>query len=743
MCVVCFVPSPAQPPPTRPPAAPLLPPPHPPPRAPAPPLHPPTSPPPPRVAVPLVIDTDLSIDVDDVGALCVAHALADRGEARLLAVTHGTALADGPAAIGVLNHFYGRDDLPIGAYDGEVGRPDLTEDQPDFINHGRGWYAQDLVRSFPPRISPLGSYVEPAVHVLRVALSAAADRSVTIAAIGHATNLAALLDSPGGAALVARKARQLVWMGGGRLGGEWNFVGPGVGCGGWCGDAYADVAQLTRRAVEGWPSAEVPITFLPFESGEDVHAGGAFKTANGGEGVDASSNPCRAAYEAFCGVTGGAGGLPGWCDGRGRAAWDLQAVLLAVRGTEGHYTLERGEMAFADDGSNRWWPRADGPHEMALLEWGDDWRDRSSRIDAISTELDALLVQPPSTRFVDEHRPVCASYCNQWNEALDPLCRGCHTPSPSPPTPPSPPRPSSPPPPRPPTPPRPPRPSTPPPQPPPLPSSLQPVPPPSPPRLLVSPPQSLRHVHEHVHVSSPHPASTSPPPLHLASKVSHATSPSPAHLARPPSRAPATSSLPPRPPSPLPSPPPALLLEQEAWEQGSAAGHRGATPALPRTDVVVGATAIALLGLGGCSALLLLRRRRGTCTARQGSSRLVSPAPHRGAARGFERLHPDPTTQSARGAPGLPGSLGGFDQHAQPSSWEQAKQAKEEEEEEEEEEGLGDGGRVAPAKSCCCALAGRAVALGWLCCLGGALVTSIACVLGAAGMLVTLVRASD
>ena len=106
-------------------------------------------------------------------------------------------------------------------------------------------------------------------------------------------------------------------------------------------------------------------------------------------------------------------------------------------------------------------------------------------------------------------------------------------------------------------------------------------------------------------------------------------------------------------------------------------------------------------------------------------------------------MHVDPTThESARGAPGLPGSLGGFDQQAQPSSWEEAK---EEEDTEEEEEGLGDGGRVrvAPAKSCCCALAGRAVALGWLCCLGGALVTSIACVLGAAGMLVTLVRASD
>ena len=50
----------------------------------------------PRVAhsvagpVPLIIDTDMSFDVDDVGAICIAHALMDRGEADLLAVVHSS-----------------------------------------------------------------------------------------------------------------------------------------------------------------------------------------------------------------------------------------------------------------------------------------------------------------------------------------------------------------------------------------------------------------------------------------------------------------------------------------------------------------------------------------------------------------------------------------------------------------------------------------------------------------------------
>lgn len=41
------------------------------------------------MVVPIIFDTDMSIDTDDVGALCVAHALEDRGESRLLAVVHG------------------------------------------------------------------------------------------------------------------------------------------------------------------------------------------------------------------------------------------------------------------------------------------------------------------------------------------------------------------------------------------------------------------------------------------------------------------------------------------------------------------------------------------------------------------------------------------------------------------------------------------------------------------------------
>ena len=38
--------------------------------------------------VPLIIDTDASFDVDDVVAICLAHGLERRGEAKILAIVH-------------------------------------------------------------------------------------------------------------------------------------------------------------------------------------------------------------------------------------------------------------------------------------------------------------------------------------------------------------------------------------------------------------------------------------------------------------------------------------------------------------------------------------------------------------------------------------------------------------------------------------------------------------------------------
>ena len=92
--------------------------------------------------VPLIIDTDMSTDCDDVGALCIAHAMMNKGEAELIAVVHNTGLNTGVGAVSVINQYYGRPDIPVGAYIGPYDRVSLTSFpvSPSPLNGGvRGW----------------------------------------------------------------------------------------------------------------------------------------------------------------------------------------------------------------------------------------------------------------------------------------------------------------------------------------------------------------------------------------------------------------------------------------------------------------------------------------------------------------------------------------------------------------------------------------------------------------------------
>lgn len=146
----------------------------------------------------------------------MAHALHDRHEARILAIMHDTGLPTGIAAASVLSHYYGHDEIPLGAYKGPFGR--------DREWGGQQWktgdYVPSLVRSFPAPVKSSRDVPE-AVALYRRVLTDAADASVAIAAIGFATNLAALLRSPAdatspltGLELVAKKVKTVVWQGG-------------------------------------------------------------------------------------------------------------------------------------------------------------------------------------------------------------------------------------------------------------------------------------------------------------------------------------------------------------------------------------------------------------------------------------------------------------------------------------------------------------------------------------------------
>ena len=159
----------------------------------------------------------MSFDVDDAIAVCMAHALHDLHEANLLAIVHNSGYPDGVGAAEVLNNWY-HHDVPLGAYKGSFGRD--RESRPPGSQWRTGPYVPELIARSPVPVRRRDG-VPDAVHVYRTALAAAPDRSVAIAAIGFATNLDALLQSPpdevsplNGTALVARKVRHVAWQGG-------------------------------------------------------------------------------------------------------------------------------------------------------------------------------------------------------------------------------------------------------------------------------------------------------------------------------------------------------------------------------------------------------------------------------------------------------------------------------------------------------------------------------------------------
>jgi inosine-uridine nucleoside N-ribohydrolase len=272
------------------------------------------------VAIPvkLIIDTDIGgggcNDVDDVAALCMAHALVDRGEAELLAVVQNSSPIECAGAISVLAHYYSHDDVPIGAYSGaglDPRRKPLS-------------YVPDLVSSYDSPIKNT-SQVPDALAVYRKVLAEADDNSVVISSIGLLTNLEVLLKSPAdawsplsGFDLVARKVKLLAVMGGkypksGSSGAECNL------CGCYNGASAAAAATASKAAAyvfgDGHLPSAVRVIFSGFNVGVQVQSGGRLSSCA------PDTNPCR---RAFLDYEGG--------PNKSRFSWDPLTTLLAVRG---------------------------------------------------------------------------------------------------------------------------------------------------------------------------------------------------------------------------------------------------------------------------------------------------------------------------------------------------------------------------------------------------------------------------
>jgi len=226
----------------------------------------------------IIYETDMCADVDDAGALAILHAMANNGEAEILAVCFNEVHPDGAAAIDAMNTWYGRGDIPVGVYRGNLSNPD-----------GSGYLS--YVAEFPHDLED--DDAPSALDVYRQVLAAQPDSSVTIVSVGFTNNLNDLLQEEPD--LIAQKVVELVQMAG-----VWD-------------DGFNlvrhNLSSVSANVIENWPT---PLVIS--QEGYDILTGENYQYAS-------EENPFREAYYRFFGGSY-----------EGRPSWDEMAVLYGVRG---------------------------------------------------------------------------------------------------------------------------------------------------------------------------------------------------------------------------------------------------------------------------------------------------------------------------------------------------------------------------------------------------------------------------
>lgn len=307
------------------------------------------------VPVNLILDTDLGPDYDDVGAMALVHALADSGQVNILATLSSNHHEKVIPCIEVLNTYFNRPDIPVGAPKSEGGA-NLTTWQ-------KVKWTEVLPEKYPHKINRT-SDAPDAVKVYRKILSQQPDTSVVVCTIGFLTNLKDLLNSGAdeysplsGKELVSQKVKRLVSMAGlfpeGR---EFNI--------------YCDTPS-SRFVLDHWPTE---IVFSGFEIGDKVFTGKKLVQLN------IENSPVKETYE-LCFAEG---------DEKGRMSWDQTAALVAIKGYEPYFTMERGKLQVVDDeGTNKWTPDVQGSH-LRLIQ--------KMPFDQLASLIENYMMHQPSVK---------------------------------------------------------------------------------------------------------------------------------------------------------------------------------------------------------------------------------------------------------------------------------------------------------------------------------------------------------
>jgi len=302
-------------------------------------------------ATPVIFDSDMGPDYDDVGAIAMLHAYADSGYIKILATIASTNYEGVAAVFNVFNTYFKKPGIPIGVP--KKNGVDL-----------RDWqhWSDTLIARYPHTIK-MNAEVDNAVDLYRKILGAQPNKSVIIVTTGFFTNLSALLQSPpdqysnlNGQQLVEKKVKQVVSMAGGfPTGKEFNIRV----------DSTASQYVFTH-----WPT---PLILSGFEIGWKIRTG---LPIIHNESIRHS--PVKDVF-SIC--------IPmAKSDSAGRMSWDETAVLVAVKGYTPFYSIKKGRMIVNTDGSNEWSP--DGLQHAYLVE-------QNSAV-AVQEIINRLMMHQPS-----------------------------------------------------------------------------------------------------------------------------------------------------------------------------------------------------------------------------------------------------------------------------------------------------------------------------------------------------------
>lgn len=297
--------------------------------------------------IPVIFDTDMESDVDDVGALTMLHALADSNEIEILSVM---VCAENPWSIlcaDRINTYYNRGHIPLG----QLRNPGVNRESR---------YTQQVAEEFSGTLDTSDEAMD-AVAQYRKILASQPDKSVVILTVGYLTNLRDLLSSVpdnysnlNGQDLVKQKVKNWICMGGMFPSGR-----------------EANIRWDTEASIEvinNWPSE---IIFSGWEIG-NMDTGHEILSLP-------EDSPVRRAYELF-------GRIP-------HKSWDQVATLYAIQGLKNGPASNFWELSGPgqiiideNDGSNIWKEDPKGVHRYLIQIASDE---------EIAREINSLMMHVP------------------------------------------------------------------------------------------------------------------------------------------------------------------------------------------------------------------------------------------------------------------------------------------------------------------------------------------------------------